>query len=459
MLRVFLVAAAAGPFAASAQPVLVDKVVAVVGDKVVLLSDVESLFIRYSQEGGLPDSARCDLLDQLMGQKLLMAQAELDSVTADESQVEYELERRLAYFEQMLGGRDKMKIYYGMSYEEMKELFRPDIREQMLAQKMQGIITEGVTVTPKEVREYFNAIPKDSLPVIPARVQVGQIVMEPHVTDQQTQLAYDLAVEVRGKILSGRNFCSMAALYSCDDGSKQDCGNIPEFSKDDPYAKEFVAASFKLKEGELSDVVETQFGYHIIQLVKRTGDRVQVRHILICAKPTSLDLERAAQKLDSIRTLIVTGDSTRQPLTFLQAAARFSDDQMTKNSNGMLTNSATGDQWFTMDALHSYDALPQARESDLEAIVAGLNVGEISQPVRFIDDSGEEAVRIVWLKAEVPAHVADLSVDYALIEKEALEMKKLDITEAWLLERIGKTYIKIDDAYADCSALEAWRQQ
>lgn len=440
----------------SAQPQLVDKVVAVVGDKVILMSDVESLFMRYEQEGQVPDSLRCNLLDQLMGQKMLLAQAELDSVTVGEEQVEYELGRRLDYFVQLLGGQEQLESYYGMSYEEMKEQFRNDIREQLLAQKMQADITDGVTVTPREVRDYFSEIPLDSLPVIPVRVQVGQIVMHPKITDLQDQLALDLAAEVRDKIKSGRNFCSMAALYSCDDATKQDCGELPEFGRNDGYAKEFVAAAFKLQDGEMSDIVQTEFGYHLIEMMKRSGDRVLVRHILICPKVTSYDLERVGQVLDSVRNVILGTDPNAKPPTFLQAAARFSDDEITKNSNGMLTNSASGDQWFSMLALHEYDATPQLSTADLQNLVTEMEVGEISRPVQFKDARGEDAVRILWLKAEVPAHVADLKVDYALIEAEALEMKKSKATEAWLNERISNTYVRIDESYGDCSVLESW---
>jgi peptidyl-prolyl cis-trans isomerase SurA len=454
LVAVFI--AAGSTFPVAAQPQLVDKVVAVVGDKVILMSDVESLFMRYEQEGPIPDSMRCALLDQLMGQKMLLAQAELDSVTVGEEQVEYELGRRLDYFVQLLGGQEQLEEYYGMSYEEMKEQFRNDIREQLLAQKMQADITDGIAVTPKEVRDYFNSIPVDSLPVIPVRVQVGQIVMHPKITEVQEQLARDLAVEVRDKIKSGRNFCSMAALYSCDDATKQDCGELPEFGRNDGYAKEFVAAAFKLQEGEMSDIVETEFGYHLIEMMKRSGERVLVRHILICPKVTSYDLERVAQVLDSVRTLIVSGDPNGKRLTFLQAAARFSDDDITKNSNGMLTNAASGDQWFSMLALHDYDAAPQLPSAELQALVTDMKVGDISRPVQFKDARGEDAMRIIWLKAEVTAHVADLKVDYALIEAEALEVKKSNATEDWLNERISKTYVKIDESYGDCSVLRPW---
>jgi peptidyl-prolyl cis-trans isomerase SurA len=443
-VAVALLTALLAPSRAATQPYVVDKIVAVVGNHIVMMSDVEALFLRYSQEGSMPDSIRCDLLDQLLGQKLLLAQAELDSITVPEDQIEYELTRRIDYFIELMEGREQLEAYYGMSYEEMKDQFRPDIREQLVAQKMQGIITEDVTISPKEVRDYFNGIPADSLPLFPIRIQVGQVVMRPKVSEIQTQLASDLAGEVRTKIINGRSFCSMVALYSDDLATKDKCGELPEFGRNDGYAKEFVAAAFKLQDGEMSDIVKTQFGFHIIQMIKRSGERVKVRHILVRPKITPTDIERASGFLDSVRTLV-----SSQQLHFAQAVSKFSDDEATKQTNGIVMNPASGDQWFDMTALQNYDP-------ELRSVVEYLEVGDISRPQTFKDPRGDDAVRIIYLKSEVPAHMASIETDYPLIEAEALALKKLEATDAWLRERISKTYIKIDESYGDCAVLQSW---
>lgn len=429
-----------------AQPTLVDKVLAVVGDKIVLLSDVELARLRFIQEGQPPADLRCDILDQLLGQKMLLTQAELDSVMVGEDQVDYELDRRMDYFVQLLGGVSELEVYYGKSIEEMKEDLRPDIAEQLVAQKMQGVITEDIDITPNEVREYFKSIPKDSLPVFPAQVQLGQIVMYPEVTTIQKQLAIELAQDIRDKIEGGRSFCSMVALHSDDEATKQDCGELPEFGKKDGYAKEFVAASFKLQDGALSEVVETEFGYHLIQMIKRSGERVKVRHLLIRPEITALDLERAHQKLDSIRTLLVNGE-----LGFTQAAVLHSKDEMTEQSNGMILNQSTGDNWFDLTSLGALDP-------DLPFIIEEMTEGDYSPVKKHADFRGDEGVRLIWLKKEQPAHVASMKDDYPRIKEEALALKKLDVTEDWLRERVQKTYIKIDDSFADCDILQPWTQ-
>jgi len=430
----------------TAQPYLADKVIAVVGDKIVLMSDVELQFVSYRQQGIMIENLRCDILDNLMGQKLLIAQAELDSVTAEETEVERELSRRIDYFVSLLGSKERLEEYYGMSIQEMKEQFRPDVREQLVAQKMQGIITADVSITPREVRRYFEEIPKDSLPYFPARFQVGQLVIKPTVTELQKDIALELANDVRSKILSGRSFCSMTALYSDDVSTKSNCGELPEFGKNDGYVREFVAAAFKLQDGETSEIIETQFGYHIIEMMKRSGERVKVRHILIRPKITSLDIEEAVTKLDSIRTQIVEGK-----MTFAQAVNVFADDEMTKQTNGILTNPSSGDQWFEMTSLKDYDA-------ELPFIVEKLEVGELSQVRPYKDARGDDAVRVVFLKAEQPPHLASLDVDYSRIQEEALTMKKLEATQAWLDEKIRKTFISIDESFADCTVLEAWHR-
>ncbi len=431
----------------AAQPKVIDKVVAVVGDKPILMSDIEMEVLRMQQEGEVPDNIRCLILNELLTQKLLLNQAEVDSVEVKDEEVDDELDRRMRYFVSLLGSEEKLEEYYQKSIPEMKEEFRDDIKEQLMAQRMRNQITGDVVISPAEVKKYFRSIPSDSLPYFNAEVQVGQLVFLPKVSEQQRQEAIDKLRNIRERILNGEDFGLLAYLYSEDPGSARNNGELPEFGRNEGYAPEFVGAAFRLKEGEVSDIVETEFGYHIIQLLKRKGERVQVRHILIIPKLTTADYTRTRQLADSVRQLLVDGI-----IDFDNAVKKYSDDETTKNTLGMLVNQQTGDTWFEIDQLGTYD-------QELPFLIDTMKTGEFSKPVVYKDYRQKDGFRIIYLKNEKPPHKANLEDDYSRIQAAALNAKKDQVMKEWMQHRIRKTYVRIDPEYNSCKILKKWMQE
>ncbi len=426
-----------------AQPI-VDKVVATVGDKVILKSDIEVQYQQYVAEGQATDGLRCQLLDQMLAQKLLLTQAEIDSVVVSEDEVEIELDKRIRHFVNMIGSEQKLEEFYQKSVLEIKEEFREDIHDQLLAQRMQGQITNEVKITPSEVKEFYESIPKDSLPKYNAEVEVGHVVIYAKPSQAQKRAALQELREIRQSILDGSEFKLKAILYSDDPGSASKGGELPEFTRDDPFAPEFIAVSFRLKEGEISQPFETEFGYHIVQLMERKGERVKVRHILIIPEITGNDLKRARAKTDSIYNLIQTNQ-----ITFGQAVDRFSEDENTNKYGGMLTNPNTGETYFELDELGAID-------QSIPFVIDTMEAGQVSKAVMYTDRRGNRAYRLVYLKSVTEPHVANLDQDYARITGVALSQKKQRTMQEWLADRIKRTYISIDDSFVQCPEVDPW---
>lgn len=434
-------------FSLSSGAQVIDKIVAVVGDKIVLKSDIEVQFMQYETQGELPPDFRCDIMNQMLVQKMLLTQAEIDSIAVTPEEIESELDRRIRHFVSMLGSQEKLEEYYQKSVLEIKEEFRPDIREQLLATRMQDQITGDVTITPAAVKKFFKSIPTDSLPYFNAEVEVGQIVLYPKPNNVQKQAALDKITKMRDEIIAGADFSTKAILYSDDPGTASKGGELPEFTRNDPYVPEFIGAAFKLKNGEISAPFETQFGYHIIQMIERKGDRVKARHILISPKLVQEDVNIIKRKLDSIRQLLVL-----EKISFKDAVAKFSEDEFTKNYNGMITNpQAGGETFFDLSQLGAYDR-------DIPFVIDTLDAGEYSSPFYFVDQQQQQGYRIIFLKSETKPHIANLQDDYAKIKSVAIEQKKQELMDEWMKEKIRITYIKIDQSYADCSSLSVWRE-
>ena len=425
----------------------VDMVTAVVGDKAVLRSDVEVQFLRYARETTVEPSFRCDILEDLMLQKLLLNQAEIDSVVVGDDEVDKELEGRVQHFISLFNGSVKqLEEYYGKSVLEIKEEFRPEVREQILAARMQGKVTEHIKVTPSDVKEFFNAIPPDSVPYYNAEVSLGQLIMYARPAPDQDEEARFKLSQIRNRVQAGEDFGTLAYLYSEDPGTSKLKGELPEFGRTDGYAKEFVGAAFKLKNGEISDIVPTSFGYHLIEMMNRKGERVKVRHILITPKVSSFDVESTKSRLDSIRTLIL-----ERRLSFSQAVARYSDDEATKNSGGMVVNPATGDFRFEIDQLGALD-------KDLPFIIDTLRAGQISVPMMYTGPNKKLGCRIVHLTSETLPHRANLKQDYARIQQSALTLKKQEAFGDWVGEKIEKTYVRVDRPFDECDFLYDWKR-
>lgn len=427
--------------------ILIDKVVGIIGDKVILKSDVEFQYQQFvQQQPELPEDIRCQIMDQMLVQKLLLSQAELDSVTVTEEEVDAELDKRIRHFIGMIGSQDKLEEFYQKSVFEIKEEFRPDIQEQMLSQRMRAQITADVSVTPDEVKKFFKNIPKDSLPYYNASAEVGQLVMLAKASEKQKKLARDELKVIWDDISNGADFKLKAILYSDDPGSSKNGGELPEFTRDDPYAPEFIGEAFRLKKGELSKPFETGFGYHILEVMDRKGDRVIVRHILIIPEITPDDLVLTERKLDSVKGLVERGK-----VSFSQAVKRFSDDEFTKNYAGFYTNPQTGESYIEIEQLGAADP-------EIPFLLDTLNPGDFSGTIPYSDPRGNRGFRFIYLRDITKPHLANLEQDYSKIQVVALMDKQQDVLVEWMERKIKRTYIHIDNTYSQCQILDMWLQ-
>lgn len=425
---------------AQEERILVDKLVGIVGDKVILLSDIELQYQQVELEQEVPVNFRCQLLEQMLSQKMMLQQAFRDSIVVSEDEIEGELNRRISYFISMIGSEEKLEEYYEKSIIEIKNEFRRDIEEQLLSGKMQQGIFGNVRVSPSEVKAFFNSIPKDSLPFFNAEVEVGQIVVFPKVDETQRELALNKLEEIRKRILQGEDFYTLALIYSEDPGSVDKGGDLG-FVKRGELVTEFEAAAYGLKEGEVSEIVETKFGFHIIELIEKRGNRIRVRHILIKPKTTSYDLSKARETVDSIRNLILA-----DKYSFAKGVELFSEDESTKNTGGMIINPQSGAPQWEISQL----------EKSVYFAIDDMMPGDISQPVLFQTKDGQQAYRIILLKSESEAHVANLKDDYNKIKAAALAKKEEEYMLEWLNEKIQETYVYVDDSYLDCLNLQRW---
>ena len=422
------------------QRILVDKVVGIVGDKIILYSDLELQYQQYSLEGEVPENFRCTLLDQMFSQKMLLEQALVDSIVVSEDEIESELSRRIRYFVSMIGSEEKLEDYYGKSIIEIRDEFRTDIEEQLLSQRMSGSILEGIKVTPYEVKEFYNDIPEDSLPFFNAEVEVGHIVVFPEIDKAQRQLAIEKLEGIRQRVVDGEDFYSLALIYSEDPGSVDQGGDLG-YVKRGEMVPEFEAAAFQLEKEEVSPIVKTQFGYHIVQLLDKKGEKARIRHILIKPQVTSFDLKKASAKLDSIKGLLED-----KFLAFGEVANLFSEDEGSKHQGGMIANPSTGSNYFEIDQLDksTYFAIDE------------MIPGSYSEPTFYQAPDGRQGYRIVYLKSETEAHKANLQEDYARIKAAAAGKKEEKAMLDWLKERIPETYIHIDDSYLECANMHLW---
>ena len=427
---------------ANSQPVLVDHIVAIVGNKIVLRSDIEIQYQQLVAQGQkLPETIRCEILDQMLLQKMLLTQAIVDSIVVGEEEVEGELDRRIRYFIGLIGSKEKMEDYYKKSLIEIKDDFRGDIKQLMLAERMRSQIIKDMKISPSEVKKFFSEIPKDSLPYFDAQVEIGEIVINPKVNQQQKVHAKEKIEKLRERIMAGESFSTLALIYSEDAGTAPNDGELGFFNRGE-MVPEFEAAAFKLKkEDEVSEVIQTSFGYHILQLIERRGEKINVRHILLKPQITSLDLRRAEKRLDSIRRIIV-----EDGLSFQQAALKFSDDEDTRNNGGMMVNPQSGTTAFEIDQL----------EKSVFMVIDTMKPGNISAPVLVINPDGSQTYRALYFKSQTKPHKANLRDDYNRIKSVALAEKQQRKMEEWLNNKREKTYIFIDDSFRSCEISNNW---
>ena len=409
-----------------AQKKVLDKVVAVVGDNIILQSEIDQQYAQYLVQGNKPDNTvRCYFLQTMLSQKLLSQQAVLDSIKVEEDQVDDEVNRRMRTMISRAQGQEKLEEFLGRSVIQYKDEIRPEIKEQMIAQKMQQKISEKVEVTPLEVKRFYDAIPKDSLPSYNTEVEIGEIVIHPKLTKKEKEFSKDKAEGLRLRIKGGDSFGTLARLYSQDPGSAKEGGELGFFDRQ-TMAKEFTAWSFKLKEGELSPVFETEFGFHFLEILERRGEQVRVRHILIIPESTNESLMRDKIEIDSIYKLVLS-----KKLDFATAASLNSDNNETKFNGGMLMNSDGVSARTTFIPTDKLDP-------KIFLTVDTMKVGSYSKPDVFVDQKGKPAYRFLYLKSKTPPHVANLEQDLPKIKDAAYESRVNKVVSEWFDKRRKK---------------------
>lgn len=426
------------------QPAVIDEVVAVVGKNIILQSDIENQYIQMRLQRGVSGTAeaiRCQILEDLLFQKLMLNQAEIDSVTVTTEQVEQEMERRLRYFINELGSQEKLEAYYNKSVNEIKDELRRLVQDQMLVEQVQGEIMRNVVITPQEVRSFFKNIPKDSIPTVPTEYEILQIVKKPPISADEKLAVKERLNEMRQRILAGERFSTLAVLYSEDPGSARKGGELGFYGRGELYP-EFEAVAFKLRDGEISEIVETEAGFHIIQMIERRGEYVNVRHILLMTKVSPYALEAAKNELDSIADLIRNGD-----MSFEDAVQQFSEDEG-KSNGGLLINPYTAGTRFEADML----------DPQVSFVIDKIAVGEISDAVPMKTEDGKDAYRLLKLKEKTEPHQASIREDYTRIQQWALRDKQQKAVDDWIKSKSKNAFINISDTYQNCSFGFNWKE-
>lgn len=425
---------------AQPQKVLADKIVAIVGDKIVLKTDIDNSLIDMQRQGvEAPANARCFIMEQALGVKSLVLQAEKDSLPITDEEIDADIDNRIRYFISQYGSKDELERVAGKSVFQLKEEFKTGIRDQKLASAMRNKIVAEVKITPNEVKAYFEMLPTDSLAFYESEVEVGQIVIYPKASKDAEDYAIEQLNEYKTQVEAGKDFRNLADMNSEDPGVKQNRGQyeINRTSKEMDAA--WLSKAFTLKEGQISKPFKTKFGYHIIQLVSRAGDDAVVRHILKIPQVTNIEMKEGFAKIDSVRSKLIAGT-----VDFGTAVARYSDDEGSKFTAGMLQG-ANG-SFLTLDQL----------DPQMINMLKDLKLGEYSQPVEYADERGKKGVRIVYLKTKTDPHRENLKDDYSKIATRALEEKKETALEAWFYKKIKTYYIMIDPEYQECDVMEKW---
>lgn len=389
----------------------------------------------------IPANARCLLLEQAMGIKALVLQAEKDSIPVTDEEVETIIDNRIRAFISQFGSKEELEKVAGKTIYQLKEDFREPIRDQELAKAMRNKVVENVRITPKEVNEYFNKIPADSLFLYESEVEISQIVSYPKASRDAEEYVVEQLKDFKAQIESGKtDFASLASIYTQDPGSKETGGqyDVNRNSKElDPV---WLGKAFSLKPGQVTAPFKTRFGYHIMQLISRAGDDASVRHLLLVPQVTSYEIKDEIDKLDSVRALLIAGT-----MDFGAAVARYSNDDAHKFTAGQITGN-DGSTYVTIDQL----------DKDLVVMLKELKVGQYSQPREYVDERGRKAVRVVYLKTRTEPHRENLKDDYDRISQRALEQKKNQVLEQWFNKKVVTYFILVDDEYKSCPEMAKW---
>lgn len=429
-------------FSAMSQKIVADKIIATVGNKLILQSDIENSLTDAKRQGmTLPPDAKCLTLEQALGIKAMVVQAEKDSLPVNTEEIETDIDNRIRYYIQSYGSREEFERVAGKSMFQFKEEMKEGFRDRNLAMAMRGSITKDVRITPKEVKEYYDKIPADSLNFYESEVEIGQVIIYPKASREAEEYAIEQLREFKTQIEGGsRDMRTLATLYSDDPAAKQNAGQyeINRNSKDwDPA---WLAKAFTLKPGQVSAPFKTQFGYHIIQLESRLGDDAVVRHLLKIPQVTNVELTETIDKLDSVRALLIAGN-----IDFGTAVNKYSNDDMSKFTAGRI-QAEDGSGFVTLDQL----------EKDIIPYLQNLKVGGYTQPVAFTNQQGKKGVRIIHLVSQTDPHKENMRDDYNRIAARALQEKQDDALEKWFADRLSSFNIRISPEYQQCETLQKW---
>jgi len=421
---------------------VIDKIVAVVGNNIIMQSDIEEQYMQYRMQGGIKGSAssiRCEILEDMLFRKLMLNQAELDSITVSDEQIDSEVDRYIRYYLSQFGSQEKLEKYYDKPMKDIKTDLHDMLKEKQLMEEVQRKIVEGVNATPSDVREFYNNIPKDSIPMVSAQYEIAELVKKPPITLDEKLAVKERLYGLRSRILKGERFSTMALLYSEDPGSAKKGGELG-FKGRGELVPEFEAAAFALKDGEISEVVETEYGYHIIQLIERRGDYINVRHILLTVRVSPEALQTAYNELEYIADLI-----RKDSITFDEAVKVHSDED-DKTNGGYLINPVTGGTLFAAEDL----------DQQVSVVINRLQVGEVSDPVPMKTKNDKDAYRLLMIKKKTTPHKANLKEDYALIQQWTMQKLRQDAINKWIDAKSSKAYVKISDDYKDCDFNFDW---
>jgi len=437
----------------SLQPIpaqsVIDEVIWVVGDEAVLKSDVEALRMQAAMEGvkwsGDPD---CTIPEQIAVNKLFLHQADIDSIEVTEADVAQEVEQQISYWLEMVdGSRERLEEYKHQSISQMRQDLRQEMRDRRKIQKMKMKLVEDISVTPADVRRYFNSLPADSLPYVPTEVEVQIVTFTPRIAPEEINRVKDELRDYTERVTKGEtSFQALARLYSEDPGSARQGGELGLMGRAtlDPA---FAAVAFNLTDPKkISKIVESEFGFHIIQLVEKRGDKVNVRHIL--KKPVVSDeaIEHAIGRLDSLATEI-----RKEQFTFEEAASLLSDDKDTRNNKGLMSN--TNMQTGRISSKFQMQDLPQ----EVAKVVDTMQVGQISSAFKMINQRGKTVCAIVKLKNRVEGHKASITEDFQVMKDVVLAKRNEECIHQWVVDKIKSVYTRLNENYRDCKfEYEGW---
>ena len=420
----------------------IDKIQAIIGSEILLISDIENQYNQILSQGVIEtEDMRCQIVDELLLQNFLIHHAKIDStieIVSDD--IDAEINNRISYFENQLGSLEKVESYFNRSIESMEDELRIIVKDQFYTQKKQSKIISDVKITPNEVKDFYRTLNSEEIPIVPTKLQMSQIVIEPELSEDKKNSIKEKLNGFRKRIYNGEDFKVLATLYSDDVVSANNGGELGFMQRGD-LVPEFERAAFKLKKDEISEVVESKFGYHIIQMIERRGEQINVRHILIKPKFSSLSLQNARENINSIKS-----DLDSSLISFKDALQKYSDDE-SKNNGGLIINPKNGTTFFTFEEL----------DPSIRYIVERMNIGDISDPsLSKSQDGTQAAYRLVKLNNKIEEHKANIVDDFDLLKEYALSNKKQSVLEKWVSDNLANTYINISNDLSECACYKKW---